>query len=332
MDIPMWLWILVFSLVAVFLAIDLVSSKEEITRKQAWVRSVIWIAVGVAFGGVIWFTFTPELAQQYWSGFVTEKALSIDNVFVWAIIFTTFAIPKVYQQRILMLGIISALVFRAIAIALGATLIENFAITLYVFAAFLIWTGIKMLAAGDHEKSPLDSKFWKLLNARVPSVNNFYGKRFLVRINGKVFITPLLAVLLLVEFTDVLFAVDSIPAVFAVTDEPFLVFTSNAFALLGLRSLYFVLADLMHRFAYLKTGLALILVWVGVKMALHDLVKVPTLLSLAIIVFILLASIVISIVITKRSTIEAHEPEKPQASFTEASAEQKLLAKNVWGR
>lgn len=333
MEIPIWLWVLVFGLIGVFLAIDLFSGggNRELTKRQAWTRSIIWISIGAAFGLVILAQFGPEFAQQYWSGFVTEKALSIDNVFVWVTIFTAFAIPRIYQQRILFLGIIGALVLRAIFIIVGASLIKYFAVILYVFAAFLLFTGVKMLLNRGEEKSPLDSRFWGFLNSRFRTTNYYFGNRFLVRLGGKLFMTPLLAVLALVEFTDVLFAVDSIPAVFAVTSEPFLVFTANAFALLGLRSLYFVLADLMHRFAYLKVGLAMILVWVGLKMALHDLVKVPTLLSLSVILAILITSIVASIVITKGLEVGPHEPEREKArGFEEAGPAELAKATSFW--
>lgn len=335
MDIPIWLWVLVFGLIGAFLAIDLFSGggNRELTKRQAWTRSIIWISVGAAFGLVILAQFGPEFAQQYWSGFVTEKALSIDNVFVWVTIFTTFAIPRIYQQRILFLGIIGALVLRAIFIVVGASLIKNFAFILYVFAAFLLFTGVKMLISRGEEKSPLDSRFWGFLNSRFRATNYYFGNRFLVRLDGRLFMTPLLAVLALVEFTDVLFAVDSIPAVFAVTSEPFLVFTANAFALLGLRSLYFVLADLMHRFAYLKVGLAMILVWVGAKMALHDLVKIPTLLSLSVIIAILATSIVASIVITKGLEVAPPETERAKVKgFEEAGPGELARATSFWRR
>lgn len=332
MDIPIWLWVLVFGLIGLFLAIDLFTGggNKELTKRQAWTRSIIWISVGAAFGLVILAQFGPEFAQQYWSGFVTEKALSIDNVFVWVTIFTTFAIPRIYQQRILFLGIIGALVLRAIFIVIGASLIKNFAVILYVFAAFLLFTGVKMLLSRGEEKSPLDSKFWGFLNSRFRATNFYFGNRFLVRLDGKLFMTPLLAVLALVEFTDVLFAVDSIPAVFAVTSEPFLVFTANAFALLGLRALYFVLADLMHRFAYLKVGLALILVWVGLKMALHDLVKVPTLLSLSVIIAILVTSIVASIIITKGLEVTVHESEREKVKGFEEAGPAEIAKARTW--
>lgn len=301
MNVPIWLWGSTLALILVMLAADLFSSRGqgEMSMRQAWVRSIIWVTIGVSFGFVIWALYSPEYAGQYWSGFVTEKALSIDNVFVWALIFTAFAVPKKYQYRVLFLGVLGALVFRAIFIAVGSALIHSYAWVLYLFAAFLIFSGIKMALNRDSHADPKDSKFLKVFSKLVRTTDEFRDGKFFVRENGLLYATPLLMVLALVEFTDIIFAVDSIPAVFAVTSEPYLVFSANAFALLGLRSLYFVLADLMNRFVYLKIGLSAILVWVGIKMGLHDLVKVPTLLSLAVIFLVLVISIVASLRATR---------------------------------
>jgi tellurite resistance protein TerC len=267
--------------------------------KEAAYWSLFWVTLGISFGALIWYQFGAEFAQQYYAGFLIEKSLAVDNVFIWAIIFSSFAVPKKYQHRVLFLGVLGALVFRGIFIGAGAAILEAFAWVLYLFAAFLIFTGIQMLRKADEHQSPGDSKFYKWFSKAVPSTTEYHGQKLTVVQNGVRLATPLLMVLVLIEFTDIIFAVDSIPAIFAVTSEPFLVFTANAFAILGLRAMYFLLADIMHRFVYLKFGLALVLIWVGIKMGLHDIVKIPTTISLLVIVLILAGSIFASFQVTK---------------------------------
>lgn len=295
------MWLSVLGLILVMLLVDLFAHRKahEIDVKEAAIWSAFWVALGLAFGGLIWWQFGPEYATQYYSGFLIEKSLAVDNVFIWAIIFTSFAVPKMYQHRVLFLGVLGALVFRGIFIAAGSAIIKEFAWVLYIFAAFLIFTGIQMLRKQDQHDDPSKSKFFQWFSKVVPSTSEYHGQKLFIRKAGKLLATPLFMVLVLIEFTDIIFAVDSIPAIFAVTSEPYLVFTANAFAILGLRAMYFLLADIMHRFVYLKLGLALILVWVGVKMALHDIVKVPTWLSLAVIVVILSVAIIASFRVTK---------------------------------
>lgn len=334
MNVQLWMWLSVFALIVVMLFIDLVAHRtaHEISAKEAAIWSGFWVLTGIAFGVVIWVTAGAEFGQQYFSGFVIEKSLAIDNVFIWALIFTSFAVPRKYQHRVLFLGVIGALVFRGIFIALGATLLEQFAWILYLFAAFLIITGIQMLLTRNKHSNPADSRFYRWVSKIMPSTPIYYGQRFLVRKNGVVLATPLLSVLILIEFTDIVFAVDSIPAIFAVTSEPFIVFTANAFALLGLRAMYFLLADLVHRFIYLKVGLALILVWVGVKLSLHDVIKVPTWLSLTVILTIITTAIVASWVKSRganepASTAEhVGEPNGGAGSNHNPSAEHSPLA------
>jgi tellurite resistance protein TerC len=264
--------------------------------------------------------FGADRAQEYFSGFVIEKSLAVDNVFVWAMIFAAFSIPREYQHRVLFLGVVGALVFRGIFIALGAALIYQFSWILYIFAAFLLYTGFKMLQTRNEHYDPTKSKFYKWFSGKVRTTDKLYGQKMFVRIGGIVFATPLLIVLVLVEFTDIIFAVDSIPAIFAVTDEPFLVFTANAFAVLGLRAMYFLLSDLIHRFVYLKVGLAVILIWVGVKMMLHDIYKVPTTLSLAVIILVIATAVIASLI--KSRGQGRHEVEVENKRFFEsASAE-----------
>lgn len=301
MNVELWMWFAVFGLILVMLAIDLFAHRKahEISVKEAAGWSVFWVTLGIGFGGIVWWQFGLEYAEQYFAGFLIEKSLAVDNVFIWAIIFTSFAVPKMYQHRVLFLGVLGALVFRGIFIALGAAILDTFAWVLYLFSAFLIFTGIQMLRKADDHSTPADSRFFKWFSKAVPSTTEYHGQKLTVRENGVRLATPLLMVLALIEFTDIIFAVDSIPAIFAVTSEPFLVFTANAFAILGLRAMYFLLADIMHRFVYLKFGLALVLVWVGIKMGLHDFVKIPTTVSLIVIVVILAGSIFASFQVTK---------------------------------
>lgn len=309
MNVELWMWTSVLGLILVMLLIDLFAHRKahEIAVKEAAIWSAFWVATGIGFGVLVWNYFGAEFGQQYFAGFLIEKSLAVDNVFIWAIIFTSFAVPRKYQHRVLFLGVLGALVFRGIFIAAGAVIIESFAWVLYIFAAFLIFTGIQMLRKRSEHTDPSKSKFFQWFSRIVPSTNEYHGQKLFIRKNGALIATPLLMVLVLIEFTDIIFAVDSIPAIFAVTSEPFLVFTANAFAILGLRAMYFLLADMMHRFVYLKLGLALVLIWVGIKMGLHDIVKIPTTISLGVIVLILTVAIVASFRVTKAAAAKEKE-------------------------
>jgi tellurite resistance protein TerC len=300
-NVPLWAWLAVIGVIIIMLAIDLVAHRtaHAIGLREAAAWSIFWVASGVSFGIIIWQLFGNELGQQYFAGFLMEKSLAIDNVFVWAIIFASFGVPAKYQHRVLFLGVLGALVFRGIFIAAGASLISSFGWILYVFAALLVFTGVQMLRHRNDHDDPTQSRIYRMFRRFIPMTDTFFGQRLLVRTGGVLLATPLLAVLVLIEFTDIIFAIDSIPAIFAVTGEAFLVFTANAFAILGLRALYFLLADLIHRFIFLKIGLAGILLWVGFKMALHELVKIPTIVSLAVIVVILATAITASFVATR---------------------------------
>jgi tellurite resistance protein TerC len=333
MNVPLYAWLAVFGIIAVMLAVDLFAHRKAhvIAVREAAVWSIIWVVIGIAFGAVIWNTAGAEYGRQYYAGYLIEKSLAVDNVFVWAIIFAAFAVPRQYQHRVLFLGVLGALVLRGIFIAAGAVLIENFSWVLYVFAAFLIYTGYRMIRTRNEHAHPEKSPVLRLFRRFVPMTEAFHGQRFLVRKNGILLATPLLAVLVLVEVTDVVFAVDSIPAIFAVTSEPFIVFTANAFAILGLRAMYFLLADLMHRFVYLKIGLSLVLIWVGVKMLLLDVFYIPTTVSLTVIALIIAVSVVVSLRATRgqgRRDIEA----VPAGSFREATAEELAEMEPVWRR
>ena len=301
MDVPLWAWAAVLAVILAMLAVDLLAHREAhvVSVKEAALWSAVWVSLGLAFGGVVWWAYGSQAGGEYYAGYLIEKSLAVDNVFVFALIFTYFAVPRAYQHRVLFYGVLGALVFRAIFIAGGAVIIENVAWVLYLFGAFLVFTGWKMYRHRDDELDPSRNPVLRLVRRWVPSTDEYDGQRFWVRRAGRWVATPLFAVLVLVETTDIIFAVDSIPAIFAVTQEPFLVFTSNAFAILGLRAMYFLLADLIHRFVYLKAGLAAILVFVGVKMLLLDVYKVPIWLSLAVIAACLSIAVVASLRATR---------------------------------
>ena len=296
MVVAWWAWAAVLGVILVMLAVELFAHRKAhvvgVREAAAW--SGLWVALGIGFGAIVWWVWGGEFAAQYFAGYVIEKSLAVDNVFVFAIIFGYFAVPREYQHRVLFYGVLGALVFRAVFIAAGSVLIASFAWILYVFGAFLVLTGIRMARHRNETIDPERSVVLRLFRRFIPVTDTYHGQKFLVRQAGRWVATPLLAVLVLVEVTDIVFAVDSIPAIFAVTQQPFLVFTSNAFAILGLRAMYFLLADLMHRFIYLKLGLALVLVWVGVKMLLLDLYKIPTAASLAVVAVILTVTVVAS--------------------------------------
>ena len=334
MDVPFWLWPAVVGVILAMLAIDLFAHRRAhvIGVREAAVWSAVWVAIGVSFGIVVWQVFGAEYGQQYFAGYLIEKSLAVDNVFVWAIILSYFAVPREFQHRVLFLGVLGALVFRGVFIAVGAALIANFSWVLYIFAAFLIWTGYRMLRSRDEHLDPEKSRALRWFRRYVPMTDAFHGQRLLVRRSGVLVATPLLAVLVLIEVTDVVFAVDSIPAIFAVTDEPFLVFTANAFAVLGLRAMYFLLADLIHRFVYLKIGLALVMVWVGIKMILKvDVLYVPTAVSLAVIAVIIGTAVVASLIATKGQGRRELAPPS-SGPFRHATAEELAEVEPVFAR
>jgi TerC family integral membrane protein len=314
-DVPLWAWAALLAGVLAMLAVDLVMHRDAhvISLREAGIWSAVWVAIGLAVGGVIWWAYGSEFGLQYYAGYVIEKSLAVDNVFVWAVIFGYFAVPRQYQHRVLFYGVIGALVFRGIFIAVGSVLIASFAWVLYLFGAFLILTGIRMLRQRDDHIDPSTSKTLRLFRRLVPTSDDYDGARFLTRRNGVLMATPLLAVLVLIEVTDIIFAVDSIPAIFAVTQEPFLVFASNALAILGLRAMYFLLADLMHRFVYLKLGLSLVLVWVGVKMIVsHGIVTIPTGISLGVVIAILAVAVGASLWASRGTDATMVEPTQEQ--------------------
>ena len=269
---------------------------KEISFREAAVLSVFWVALGLLFGILVWVWAGPTTAGEYYAGYVIEKALSVDNVFVFALIFAYFAVPVEYQYRVLFWGVVGALVLRVVFILVGAELLETYDWMVYVFGAFLIYTGIRMARHSNQEVHPERNPVLRLLRRVLPITDGYRGQKLLVRERGKLMATPLLAVLVAVETTDVVFAVDSIPAIFAITTNTFVVWTSNAFAILGLRALYFMLAGLMQRFVYLSLGLSVVLVFVGAKFIWGDLFgKVPIWVSLPFIATVVSVSVAASL-------------------------------------
>jgi tellurite resistance protein TerC len=304
---PAWMWLGFLSIVGVLLALDLGvlhRKQKEIGVRESLVLSAGYIVLGVSFAGLVWWQLGETAGIQYLTGFVVEKSLALDNVFVIALIFGFFAVPRQYQHRVLFWGILGVIVLRAIMIAIGATLVAEFAWVLYVFAAFLILTGIKMLALGDKETDLSKNPVLKLIRRRFRVTDDLHGERFVVKLpdpkTGRLvrYMTPLFLALILIEIADVIFAVDSVPAIFAITTDPYIVYTSNIFAILGLRALYFALAAVLHRFAYLKQALAVLLIFIGSKIFVADLLgleKFPAAWSLGATFAILAAGIAYSL-------------------------------------
>ncbi|HEX2997341.1 MAG TPA: TerC family protein [Anaerolineales bacterium] len=289
------LWIGFTAFVLAMLALDLGvfhRKVHEIRMREALVWSVVWIGLALCFNAGVYFWFGQERALEFLTGYLIEKALSVDNLFVFLVLFSYFSVPLQLQHRILFWGILGALIMRAGFILAGATLIQQFHWVIYIFGAFLIFTGIKLLAArqGDNIR-PERNLVLRMFRKIVPCVPDYRGARFTIKEAGRRYATPLLMVLVVIEATDIVFAVDSIPAIFAVTTDPFIVFTSNIFAILGLRALYFLLAGMIGKFCYLKVGLGLVLAFVGAKMLLVDFIHVPIAVSLGIVAALLSLSV-----------------------------------------
>lgn len=296
-------WIAFALLVVAVLAIDLgiFNRKAHVVEpREALVWTGVWVTLALCFNAFVWWRFGGQAAEEFLTGYAIEKALSVDNLFVIYAVFTAFAIPALYQHKVLFWGIIGAVVMRTIMVFAGAALLDKFHWLIFIFGGFLILTGFKMLVRHDDRPHPEDSRLLKLLEKVVPVTHEFHGEKLFVRVSGVLTATPLFIALVSVEASDAVFAVDSIFAIFAVTTDPFIVLTSNVFAILGLRSLYFVLSGAAERFKYVQPGLALVLVFVGVKMAIADWVKIPVLLSLAVIVVLVGGSIAASLLSTRR--------------------------------
>ena len=284
LDLQAWLAFNAF--IIAMLALDLFvlhRNAHEVSLREAAITSLGWILLGLSFGGVLWWFQGPTTAGEYFAGYLIEKSLSVDNVFIFVLIFSFFAVPPAYQHRVLFWGVVGALVMRGAFIFAGAALLERFDWILYLFGAFLLFTAFKMLRHSEMTLDPKQNRVLRLVGRLVPMSDQYDGQKLFSRRSGKLMATPLFAVLVMVETTDLVFAVDSIPAIFAVTRDPFIVYTSNAFAILGLRALYFLLAGVADRFVYLKTGLAVILAFVGTKMLIVDFYHVPVWASLGVI-------------------------------------------------
>ena len=295
----LWLWIGFTAFVLVMLALDLGvfhRKAHTVSLKEAAIWSAVWVTLALLFNLGIYFLRGPDLALQFFTGYLIEKSLSVDNIFVFTLLFTYFNVPAAYQHRVLFWGVLGALVIRGILIAVGVVLFEEIHWIIYLFGAFLIFTGIKMGLQRETEVHPEKNPLVKLVGRVIPVTSDYEGDRFIVQRAGRFIATPLLLVLVAVESADLIFAVDSIPAIFAVTRDPFIVYTSNVFAILGLRSLYFVFANIIDKFYYLKPALSIILTYVGIKMVLADIYPIPTLLSLAIIVGVLIIAVIASII------------------------------------
>ena len=296
LDVPVWAWIALGAVLAVMLAVDLIRHRDdhEPSPGEATRETLVWISFGLAFGGVVWAAFGSQAFGEYISGYLIEKSLSVDNVFVWSIIFSSMAIPLKYQHRVLFWGIFGALALRLVFILVGSALIARFFWLLVVFGAFLVYTGIKIFRHRDNEGENASTAGLGLLRRVMPVTDEFDGHKFFTVVNMKRAATPLFAALVVVEVTDVIFALDSVPAVLAVSNEPFIVFAANAFAILGLRAMYFLLANARQRFHYLSHALGGILVFVGIKMAVSHWYHMNTYVSLAIILTMLLAAVIFS--------------------------------------
>ncbi|MDQ3304840.1 MAG: TerC family protein [Actinomycetota bacterium] len=303
-----WQWAAFVALVAVLLLVDVLvihRRPHAVSFKEAAIESAVWISIGTAFTLVILGWHGGQAAGEYLSGYLIEKSLSIDNVFVWAVILSYFRVPAQYQFRVLFWGIFGALVLRAIFIFAGVALIERFDWVLYVFGALLLYSAFKIARHQEAEVHPEKSLVLRAVRKVVPSTDEYDGQKIFSRRNGKRLATPLFAVLIMIESTDVVFAVDSIPAILAVSREPFIVFSSNAFAILGLRALYFCLAGMAGRFRYLNLGLGVILAFVGIKMLIAEIYHFPTFASLAVIAVVLTVAIVASLRAEKRDEVAA---------------------------
>jgi tellurite resistance protein TerC len=311
-EITGWWYAWFILVILFFLALDLGVFHREarvVRFKEALGWTTLWCTLSLCFSGLVYYLRGKEEAVEYITGYVIELSLSMDNVFVIALIFAYFRVPLTYQHRVLFWGIMGALIMRGVMIGVGAALIQTFSWMLYVFGAFLIFTGFKMMFGGDDGVEPEKNPVIKLARKLYPVSKEFDGQKFTTKVDGKTMLTPLALVLLMVETTDLIFAVDSIPAIFAITSKPFIVFTSNVFAILGLRSLYFVLADAIGMFRYLKAGLSIVLVFIGVKMLIDPhgkppewyQFKIPTTLSLVIIAGIIIGSILISLATAKKA-------------------------------
>ena len=311
MDVGISIWVGLVAVIGLLIGLDfvLVSRKpHDVLFKEAALWSIFYVAVAVAFGAWVWFSHGSEFGTEYFAAYLVEKSLSIDNLFIFVIILTQFAVPSVLHQRVLLIGVILALVFRAVFIAIGAAALHAFAFTFVVFGAILIWTGISLFKHRDEDPHPSDNAVIRMVKKMIPITDEYHGTKVLLRRDGQRIGTPLLLVIAAIASTDLLFALDSIPATYGVTSEPLLVFAANAFALLGLRALYFLLKGLLDKLVYLSIGLSAILIFIGFKLValyFHEInstiPKIPTSVSLLVIVVILGIATVASLRANKKA-------------------------------
>lgn len=317
MDVTLLTWAIVVGAILALIIIDLLTisrKPHDVMFKEATIWSIFYIGVAIAFGVWVWQTAGSVYGTEYFAAYLVEKSLSVDNLFVFIIILAQFKVPSIYHQRVLMFGVVLALVLRAIFIAVGAAAIAKFSFTFVIFGAILIWTGVGLFKHWDEDPTPEDNPLVKLIRRRIPMTDEYDGSKVFTKVNGKKIATPMLLVLIAIASTDLLFALDSIPATFGVTQEPFLVFAANAFALLGLRALYFLLKGLLDKLIYLSLGLSIILMFIGVKLILlylheiwEQIPKIQTPISLAVIGLILVISTIASLIKSKNDpTAVAH--------------------------
>ena len=309
MNVSLLTWSITIALILILIFIDLFTASRkphDVKFKEAIAWTLFYVGISVGFGLVVWSQFGSTSGLEYFSAYMVEYSLSVDNLFIFVIILTQFAVPSIYHQRILLIGIVLALVLRAAFIAVGAVALASFSFTFFIFGAILIWTGIGLFRHWDEDPDPNENFLVRKLRKSIPMVDEFHGNSLFIRLNGKRLATPMFLVIVTIATTDLLFALDSIPATFGVTSEPFLVFTANAFALLGLRALYFLLKGFLDKLIYLSLGLSIILMFIGIKLALtylHEIFaqipKIPTVASLAVIGLILAVSTVASLLRSK---------------------------------
>lgn len=310
MDVSNLVWAVTIGAIAALILVDLftVSSKpHEVMFKEATLWSIFYIGIAVIFGMWVWSAYGSEYGTEYFAAYLVEKSLSVDNLFVFVIILAQFAVPSIYHQRVLLIGVMLALVLRAIFIAVGAAALAAFSFTFVIFGAILIWTGVGLFRHWDEDPDPGENFIVKIIRKRMATVDEYHGTKLFIRVDGKRFATPMFFVMVAIGATDLLFALDSIPATFGVTSEAFLVFAANAFALLGLRALYFLIKGLLDKLVYLSLGLSIILIFIGFKLILtfvhevyKDVPKIPTLWSLGVIALILTIATVASLIKSKR--------------------------------
>lgn len=320
MAVELWVWVGFVAFIVAMLLIDLLVFHRRahvVSIREALAWTAVWIVLAVLFGAGVWLLLGPAKGLEYYTGYVIEKSLSVDNLFVFFLIFSYFSVPKRDEHKVLFWGILGALVFRAIFIFLGVALIEQFHWVLYIFGGILIFAAVRMVVVPEREIHPERNPVLRLFRKFVRVTPGYVEDKFLVRLKGLWFATPLLVVLVVVETTDIIFAIDSVPAIFAITTDPFIIFTSNAFAILGLRALYFALENALQRLRYLHYGLAAVLAFVGAKILVSDFYKVPVEYALAVVGLILLITIVFSLQKTRheaRAATSPHDPREVSAS------------------